>query len=50
MIQVVTGFGESTNAELQIYACEKIFYSMKAKTNVHEKTILIAAYLLPEFG
>jgi len=50
MIQVVTGFGENKDEELQKYACERLFSVISNNPAVHMKTIRIATYILPEFG
>jgi len=42
MIQVVTGFGENKNEDLQKYACERLYNLIKNNPSVHMKTIRIA--------
>ena len=49
LVQVVTGFGEHVDTELQSYAALQA-YNAISKPHVHEKMLKLASYLVSEFS
>ena len=49
ILQMVTGFGEQQNEELQRYAADRIFTALSVSA-VHENLVKIGSYVLSEYG
>lgn len=49
IVQIITGFGESQNEELQKHAASKLFMTLLV-ANVHETVVKVASYVLAEYA
>ena len=49
IIQMITGFGKESNPELQKYAAQKLFNTLRL-AHVHETLVAIGSYVLSEYS